>query len=277
MQRLGILLLALAALAGCDAAIAPVERTVGTRIVSLDYCADQYVLRLAAREDIAALSPEARRRYSYMREAAAGLRQVRPRAADVLALEPDIVVRSYGGGPQIAGFLRRSGVRVVELGYPRDLEGVRGEIERIGRELGREDAGAALLTEFDAWLAALSEAGHKRPSALYTTPTGVTAGEGTLIDELLRAAGFSNFQRRGGWNPIPLERLAYEQPDIVAAAFFEGKNYHAGSWSAARHPVLARQLEATPLVPLEGAWTSCGAWFLLDAVEALAAARRGPG
>ena len=40
-------------------------------IASLDYCADQYVLALAARDDILALSPAADDRYSYFASRAA--------------------------------------------------------------------------------------------------------------------------------------------------------------------------------------------------------------
>ena len=107
---------------------------------------------------------------------------------------------------------------------------------------------------------------------LYMTPAGVTAGEGTLVHELFVAAGLRNFQDRPGWNPLPLERLAYERPDLIAAAFFESKTNHVDNWSAARHPVARAQLRELPVVALEGSWTSCGGWFLLDAVEALATA-----
>ena len=37
-----------------------------------------------------------------------------------------------------------------------------------------------------------------------------------------------------------------------------------------RHPVARAQLDGGAVVPIEGAWTACGAWFLMDAVEALA-------
>ena len=102
------------------------------------------------------------------------------------------------------------------------------------------------------------------------TPAGVTTGEGTLVHELFVAAGLENFLDRPGWNPLPLERLAYERPDLIAAAFFESATNHVDNWSAARHPVAQAQLRELPVVPLEGAWTACGGWFLLDAVEALA-------
>ena len=94
----------------------------------------------------------------------------------------------------------------------------------------------------------------------------------TLLRTTLAAAGYANFQRRPGWNPLPLERLAYERPDVVVAAFYEGAMGDTDHWSAARHPIARVQLESRPVVPLEGAWTSCGAWFLVDAVEALARA-----
>ena len=38
-----------------------------------------------------------------------------------------------------------------------------------------------------------------------------------------------------------------------------------------RHPVARSQLQARAMIPIQGAWTACGAWFLMDAVEALAA------
>ena len=110
-------------------------------------------------------------------------------------------------------------------------------------------------------------------SALYLTTGGWTAGRGTLVDDLLRAAGLANHETRAGWRPLPLERLAREEPDLIAAAFFEASSQNPSRWSSARHPVTRRMLARRPVVALEGAWTSCGGWFLADAVEALAAGR----
>ena len=242
------------------------------RIVSLDYCADQYVLKFADREDILALSPDARKRFSYMRAEAAGIPTVRPRAADVLALQPDMVVRTYGGGHDIADFMQEPGVPVVQIGFPQSITEVRGEVLRVGTELGKPDEAVALVAEMERRLKVLADRPGPPREVLYMTPAGVTAGEGTLVHELFVAAGLRNFQDRPGWNPLPLERLAYERPDLIAAAFFESKTNHVDNWSAARHPVARAQLRELPVVALEGSWTSCGGWFLLDAVEALAKA-----
>ena len=265
-------LAALACLLSSCAQVAERGADAPRRIVSLDYCADQYVLKFADREDILALSPDARKRFSYMRAEAAGIPTVRPRAADVLALQPDMVVRTYGGGHDIADFMQEPGVPVVQIGFPQSITEVRGEVLRVGTELGKPDEAVALVAEMERRLKVLADRPGPPREVLYMTPAGVTAGEGTLVHELFVAAGLRNFQDRPGWNPLPLERLAYERPDLIAAAFFESKTNHVDNWSAARHPVARAQLRELPVVALEGSWTSCGGWFLLDAVEALATA-----
>lgn len=282
MKRRGRLAAGLAALAalvvtGCTSAPepSPARGTQPQRIVSLDYCADQYVLRFAERDAILALSPYAGERFSYMRAEAEGLPTVRPRTADVLALRPDLVVRSFGGGADVVPFLEELGVPVIQIGFPQTIAEVRDEVLRVGSALGAEAEAGRVAADMDRRLAALPEPPEKPRTALYMTPGGMTSGEGTLVHEILRTAGFANFQNRPGWNALPLERLAYEHPDVVAAAFYEGVESQAEIWSAARHPVARAQLENRSVVPLEGAWTSCGGWFLIDAIEALAQAAQG--
>lgn len=243
------------------------------RIVSLDYCADQYVLRLAPRTHIAAVSPDAGAEFSYMRAVSVGLPRVRPNAEDVLVLRPDLVVRSYGGGPGAADMFARAGVPVLQIGYANDLAGVRRVLVETANGLGQPARGAEMARDFNARLARIAQrSGGRR--ALYVTPGGVTTGPGSLVDETLRAAGLTNFDTRPGWNPLPLERLTRERPDVVAAAFFDTRWSRADPWSAAAHPVARDALRHRVQVALPGAWTACGGWFLLDAVEALAKAAR---
>lgn len=253
----------------------PPVRSTGRGIVSLDYCADQFVLGLARRRDILAVSPDAGAAFSYMRAVAAGLPAVRPRAEDVLALRPDLVVRSYGGGPNARAFFERAGVPVLQIGFADDIDGARAVIRHAARGLGAPERGEWLIGEMDARLrAARVHAPGTR--ALYMTPAGYTAGPGTLVDDLFAAAGLDNFQSRPGWRPLPLERLAYERPDLVAEAAFGEGTSHDDAWTAFRHPVARRAARSVPAAVIDGATTSCGAWFLADAVAALAAVHRKP-
>lgn len=243
------------------------------RIVSLDYCADQFVMKLADREHVLALSPDAGAPFSYMRDAAAAYPTVLPRAEDVLILEPDVVVRAYGGGPKAAAFFARSGVPVVQIGLTDSLDGVRATVRRIAKALGVAGRGEAIVARMDARLAAI-RAPEARPKTLYMTPSGFTAGPGTLVDEMLGVAGLANFQQVRGWRPLPLEHLAYQSPELVAFASFGSGSAHDRARTPARHPVARRRTGEAPVVALDGATTSCGGWFLLDAVEALAAGAR---
>lgn len=244
------------------------------RIVSLDYCADNYVLKLADREQILAVSPGAVKDFTYMREAAIGLPTVRPVAEDVLILKPDLVVRSYGGGPKAGEFFERAGVPVLQVGWAANLDGetvgsIPFLIQEMADGLGQPARGQALVEEFRNGLDAI-RARETEKSALYMTPGGVTTGHGSLMHQALLAAGLKNFQETSGWRSLPLERLAYEQPDVVAASFFSSARDQVNTWSTARHPVAQAQLAGPDVVHMEGAWTACGGWFILDAIEALA-------
>ena len=256
---------------GAESAAPQAERTA-QRIVSLDYCADQYVMQFAPRGAIAALSPDARKDFSYHRARTAGFPSVRPRVEDVLALRPTLVVRSFGGDAGIDAALTSAGVEVVQLGHPQTLPEVRAELLRVGAALGAAEAAQVLARDFDARLSALPPE-HDKPTALYMTPGGVTTGGGSLIDEMMTHAGLSNFESSTGWSALPLERLAGQRPDIIVAAFYGETGADSDQWSAARHPIAAAQLRGRPVARLSGASVSCGAWYTLDAVETMADTR----
>ncbi|MEM9385041.1 MAG: ABC transporter substrate-binding protein [Pseudomonadota bacterium] len=243
------------------------------RIISLDYCADQYVVGLVGRDRILRVSPDATEQYSWVRDAAGGLPSVRPRAEDVLILQPDLVVRYYGGGPNARMFLERAGVQVLQVPYVSTIADARRNLVELSAALGVAQRGQRLASLMDQRLAAI-EPPPMPVEALYMTPSGVSPGPGTLVDEMMRTAGLRNFQRRPGWHPLPLERLAYERPDLLALAFFDTNTNHADAWSPSAHPIAQRQLRELPSVSLDSAWVACGGWFLVDAVEALAAAGR---
>lgn len=256
-------------LAALGSSIAIADRTA-KRVVSLDFCADQFVLKLLPRERILALSPDADRSFSHMRGAAVGLPQVRPVAEDVLVLEPDLIVRSYGGGPRAVEFFGRAGVPVLQVPYANSLAEIRASITALAQGLSVPEQGQAIVAQMDDRLRSLRQPSERR-RALYLTPSGFTSGPGTLAHEMLLAAGLDNFQTRPGWHSIPLEQMVDHQPDLIVAAFFNSRTNHLGQWSPMRHPIARKQMSDRPMVMVEGAWTSCGGWFLLDAVEALAA------
>lgn len=266
MRRAGLVLAALAAF--CAAAHGEPRR-----IVSLDYCADQYVLALADRDQIAAVSLGARRDDSYFRDRAAGLRQIRGGLEEVLALQPDLVVRNWGGGFDAARTYARLGVPVLQVGDTANFEAARADLLAAADALGRPARGEALAADLDMRLARL-RAGWRadRTRVLYLTAGGAIAGAGVMMDAVIHAAGGANARTAPGWQVLPLERLVAEPPAIVAQGFFETGQIRASPFNFARHPALERALGAATRVPLPAAAISCEAWYAVEAAERLAAA-----
>ena len=269
---LGLMMLVL----GCTAPQTPtVSRHKSDRpkrIVSLDYCADQFVLKLADRQDILALSPDATREFSYLRRQAVGIQQVRPTAEDVLALQPDLIVRSYGGGPTASAFFERAGVKVHQIGWGNDFEAVRQNVREAAQALGQAPRGTIVIAEFDRRLDSIKPAPNV--TTLYMTSGGVTTGTGSMIDLMMTRAGLKNFQQGAGWNPLPLERLVSDKPDMIATAFFGAFDLTLNNWSSSRHYVAQEVMRTVPVAALDGSTTACAGWFVMDGVETLARSGR---
>ena len=273
-------LFAVASLTACNVALTPktyvtessmlgVPSVHPSRVVSLDFCADQYVLKMIEPERILAVSPDASAPFSYMQDKAIGLKSVRSSAEDVMILKPDLVVRSYGGGPNTAAFLEKAGIPVLNVGWAGDIDGIKRVTSEMAQGLGVPERGAEIIADMEARLASLKTQSHNN-KVLYMTPSGTTSGAGSLVHQIIVQAGLENFQDKPGWRSLPLERLAYERPDMVAAAFFDTNRLEKDAWSAMRHPVARAQINELPTVALDGSWMSCGAWFSMDAIEALA-------
>lgn len=262
---------------GCGSEKQPekVSSDSAPRIVSLDFCADQYVLGLLEKDRILALSPDAEKSFSYEKEKARGVRTVRPSIEDILLLRPDIVVRTYGGGPMITAFLERAGIKVIQIDYTSDLASVMAAISKTAQALDVPARGQEIIDDMEERLSSI-RAIDGTYQTMYLTSKGAIASQQTLIDELFSHAGLVNFSSQSGWSRLPLERLAYEKPDLIATGFFETSDRISDIWTSTRHPVVKRALKKTPRVDIPGALTACNSWSLIDAVEILSAADIGP-
>jgi iron complex transport system substrate-binding protein len=246
-------------------------------VVSLDYCADQFVLALADRGQILAVSPAAGAEYSYMAERARGLPRVRPTAEAVLMLAPDIVVRQWGGGFGAPEVLGRFGIPVAQIGDDVSLTQARASLIAIGAALGQSARAEALAAGMDRRLAALAATSpESRPRALYVTAGGMSSGAGTFIDAILEAAGVRNLtaeKGRSGWAWVDMEALALDPPDLFVTGFFDKRERVVDNWSPSRHAFLREELASRPTVHLSSRQVACSAWFVVDAIEAVAATR----
>ena len=247
---------------------APTRAEGPPRVVSLDYCADQYVLALADRDQILGVSTGPDDAWSAMRARAEGLPKLRDAAEDVVTREPDLIVRSYGGGSRARGFYERLDYEVHNLGFPQSFDEIRENVRLTANALGHTERGEQLVRDMNQALEAAARGGADQPAALDVTPAGITTGAGTLVHEIMIAAGFENIAARDGgtgWRDLPLEALVLDPPELIVTGFFGMPTNHVNNWTPTRHPALRDQLARVPTIHLDGAYLACGAWFMAEA------------
>lgn len=246
------------------------------RIVSLNMCTDELVLRLADPERIASvtwLSQDPRN--ANMAEAARRIPANHGLVEQVLAFKPDLVIAGAYTTRATVGLLKRVGTSPHEFGVPRNLAEMRAQIREMARLLGEETRGEALIAEIDARLDAL--AAHRLPQplrAIVLRPNGFTVGRGSLVDEILTHAGLVNIAAELGiesYGQIPLETVALAGAEVLVL-----NDTPDGPPSLAHevlhHPVIARLSERLRLVALPSRLWTCAGPSVVDAIELLIAA-----
>ncbi|HEY5107025.1 MAG TPA: ABC transporter substrate-binding protein [Caulobacteraceae bacterium] len=253
--------------------LSPVAGAGAPRVVSLDQCADQYVLALSPHNAIAGLSKRARNVDSYLRATAAGLPRRRATSEAILAADPAVVVRYWGGDARLTADLERRGVHVVTLEDSTDFGGVRRNVRMVAAALAEGEVGEALIGRMDRTLAADAGVWRGAP-ALYLTSGGYTAGSDTLIGAMLSAAGLRNLGWRSGFHEVPLEELVLQPPSAIVRGFFDAFSMAYQQWSLGRQPVVGGLARGRTVVSLPAAILGCPAWFAADGVSRIAMARQ---
>lgn len=248
--------------------------------MALDHCADQYVLALAERSEIVAVTGRAATDYSYYAKRAEGLPTSRGTAEDILALRPTVVVRHWGADRGVGQILARLGIPMVEIGYGEDIATARANLLAVGESIGHAERAAALAADLDRRLAAVRARWRDvplaaRPRALYLTPSGTTSGSGTFVDAVLVAAGLRNMgatNGRKGWYSLDLEQLVSDPPDLIVASFYDNAASEVHHWNIARHGVVKTLFASRPVVFVPSRLLACSAWIFVDAIELIATA-----
>ncbi len=259
------------AFAACLAVAAASSASAAPRIASLDQCADQYVLALSPRDQIASLSPRALAFDSYMRAAAVGLPRRRPSTETILSERPTMVVRTWGGGAGVSAAMRRRKVAVVQINDANDFSAIRANIRKVSAALGQAKKGEALIAGMDADLAAAKGAWGGR-EGLYLTSGGFTAGRGTLIDAILSAAGLRNAARSSGFSEMRLEPLLLDPPKVFVLGFFEPQGL--SRWAPGRTGAVQRLIDGQTNIRIPASMIGCSGWFSAKAARLLAEAAK---
>jgi iron complex transport system substrate-binding protein len=241
-------------------------------VISLDYCSDQYVLALADSSQIKAVSVEAENAHSYYKARASGVPKVRAELEELISRSPDVVIRHWAGDGRMVRVLEEYGTEVLTANFGYTEAETYHNLEVISKSLGQSKRGAEYIEDLKTSLNNISSLEPSHLKALYVTPGGVTTGAGTMVDDIITKAGLLNFATElgvHGWSDLPLEQLAYKQPDIIITGFYDHASTKVDNWTFARHAYLLEMLQETPTITLPGLLLSCNGLFLAEAVESI--------
>lgn len=255
----GALLLCVTALweAGALGALLDVQRhPVPKRIVSLNLCADQLLLALADRDDIAGLT-----RYagdplmSAAAKQAQGMPILDSSAESVIAAQPDLLVGMPARRSAVVAALARHDYPTLDVRKATSFADVKDEIRLVADRLGKEARGAELIRSMGSSLAALPRPGRGRVAAYYQR-RGYLTGSGTLIDDLMHRAGLVNLSARLGKPAlarVSVEEIVAARPDFLIVDDAAARITDQGK-EMLNHPAL----RSIPRLHLPQAWTVCG-------------------
>ncbi|GEP10037.1 ABC transporter substrate-binding protein [Methylobacterium gnaphalii] len=246
------------------------------RVVSMNLCADELVLRLADRDQITGVTWLARDpRGSSVFAEAVDVPRTRGLSEEVLALHPDLVIAGAFTTRSAVGMLTRIGMPVLELGVPGDFDGVRAQIRKVAQALGHPDRGEALVADLDRGLAEATVA-PRLLRALVMRPNGFTVAPGSLGDAVIRAAGLVNVAAEIGRDrlgQVPLEAAAFAEADLIV---LDDASTETPSLADAllHHPVLERLRQEGRTVSIPNRLWNCPGPQVAEVVKRLAEAAR---
>jgi iron complex transport system substrate-binding protein len=244
------------------------------RIVSLNICTDELLLRLAEPPRIASVTWLSRDPMaSNVATLAARVPVNHGSAEEVIPSAPDLVLVGAYTTPAATALLRRTGFRVAEFGIARSFDDVTRQIADAGQLFGSEARARELNADIATGMAAFAPPLGRRPRALVYNPNGLTVGKDTLADAVMRFSGLDNVAAQvdfGNYAQLPLELLASLKLDVLVVDNDGGAGRSLAT-DLLHHPVLKQLARTMRIVELPGRLWGCPGPGIVEAVARLRA------
>ena len=242
---------------------------VPQRIVSINLCADQLVLALADRGQIAGLTKNATDvEMSGEAAKARGIPLLSNSAEQILAIEPDLIVGMPASRSAALRALPRQDYPLLDLATANTLDEIYTSIRETAAAVGHPERGNALIARMQGELAGLPKPGKDRVAAYYQR-RGYMTGTGTLIDEMMTRVGLVNLAGELGKPPLSqlsLEEMVAAEPDFLIVESATDVVTDQGS-EMLHHPAI----KDIPRISIAQAWTVCGSPAYTQAARSMAA------
>lgn len=261
--------------AGCAAPSA--SRGGGGGIVSLNPCADAILVELVPAARIAALSHYSRDpgATSIPAEVAARFPANHGTAEELIALRPDLVVADSFTSPSTREALSRAGIRTVYLGWANTIEESKAQLRALATAVDAGPAGEAMAARIDAAVAAARTDAPPVPALLWIGGNTVS-GAGTLLDEMMVKAGFSDHAAHYGLQGtgyLPIEHVVADPPRVMLVPDSAGRDADSRA-AQMRGWALARSGARVHQARFPRSLVNCGGPVIPRAMARLAEVRR---
>ena len=235
----------------------------------MNLCADQLLIALADRDQIAGLTRNAADPgMSAAADAARGLPLLAPSAEQILVTDPDLIVGMPATGNAALAALPGQDYRLLDLGLANALGEIHASIRQTAAAVGHPGRGEALIAGMERELAGLPKPGRGRVAAYYQR-RGYMTGTGTLVDDLMTRVGLVNLAGKLGkpvLSQLSLEEMVAAEPDFLIVERGTDIIDDQGS-EMLHHPAL----RGIPRIGIAQAWTVCGGPAYTQAARSIAA------
>jgi iron complex transport system substrate-binding protein len=194
----------------------------------------------------------------------------------LVALAPDLVCVAPYNTADALTLLERSGLSLYRNEALEGINAIEAGVERLARRVGELERGRTLAASMRDRRRRLADRLHdlpRRPRVLYWA-SGVTAGRGTTIDDIIREAGGANVAAELGLEGSPEispERVVAADPEVVLLPRWRAEERRD---SINNHPILhqLRAVREGRVVTIEGRYLTSVSPHVVAGAERLARA-----
>lgn len=255
-----------------SAPLGPAVADAPRRIVSMNLCTDQMVLRLAAPGTVVSVSfltadPEE----SPVADLTQGLDLNAGQAEEVIALDPDLIVTGRYTTTAAKLLLRNLGYSVVEVDVPLTFDAVRVAYRSLGAVLSRSAAAEDVVQTLDRRFSALDRRVGRQNfgTVLILDANGFTVGRPSLVDQVLSRIGLTNVAAAldvGDFGQVTMEAVLIAKPNHLVRMDYRTDAPSLANLTLA-HPALTGYLDGQAMITVPQSWLNCGGPYLADAAE----------
>lgn len=198
--------------------MAPARADDLPRVVSLNLCADAYLMAFADKAQVLALTPQSRDpSLSAFYAEAESYPITDGQVESIAALDPDLIVVSSYSDPMRNRLIKQLGYNILVMDAADNYAAARAAISQLGAAIGRPEAAQEYAAQLDAEIAAIAPL-TEPVTILPLQRRNLTVGNGHILDEIIARAGGTNTGRQigaGMMSRVSLERALADRADYI--------------------------------------------------------------